>query len=769
MPLLFLGCEGDDGATGAAGADGSPGVPGPGALADETCVLCHASGKIADVGVAHDTETGLVTAVITSASFSPAGDNASVTFTFSAEDVAGNPVPVDLTARDTSDRLANMRFTIGRLVPAAALSGDPDSWFFYPPRSHRDADQLVDNGGGSYTFTFDNTVVLAPAEAGFTHRVGIEIYNLPSGLLSVNPTSDWVPDNSALTSREIVVTANCNECHNTLGYTPSFHGSRRVEIKHCQLCHNPNNDLAPQSADPGAPSVPIPFVKLVHGIHTGQDLLIFEDGENHGDFTEIHIPQDIRNCTKCHKGGLDSDNWKTQPTIEACGSCHTDVDFATGAGHDGGTQTNNAGCTLCHQADVDGFAPAISKSHRTENVTPNNQLLPAGLSRFEYFIDNVAVDNTGVATVGFRITQDGAPFDLDTWVAGEGTTFTDRSLSFILAWALPQDGISTPAEYNNRNSPATPSSSTGNGAGDAPSVSLGDLITDNLVTGTAAGYTAVLSASPFPAGATMRAVALQSYMTQIIPDGDDEDTDPDEVGRHTPSVMKSVPGDAVRRTVVKSGYTGDPAAGGQPFGCLDCHETLELHGGSRVNNPQVCVFCHNPNKSSSGRTADPTEPFLDETVAAVGSDPLVWPEATNNFKNMIHGIHAATDRPYEFVRNRTNGRYYSPFGGGGEWERIHFPGDLRYCEKCHLENTYRPENLPAGTLWNVERTTTGNPAETRADIIAARSSVPNLTDLVDSPIAGACYYCHDGGVEKSHIMLQGGQLSITREDALGLP
>ncbi|MGA6994091.1 MAG: hypothetical protein WBX50_09355, partial [Candidatus Deferrimicrobiaceae bacterium] len=137
--------------------------------------------------------------------------------------------------------------------------------------------------------------------------------------------------------------------------------------------------------------------------------------------------------------------------------------------------------------------------------------------------------------------------------------------------------------------------------------------------------------------------------------------------------------------------------------------------------------------------------------------------------NMIHGIHAATDRAYEFVRNRTNGRYYSPFGGGGEWERIHFPGDLRYCEKCHLEGTYRPENVPAGTLWNIERTTTGNPAETRADIIAARSSVPNLTDLVDSPIAGACYYCHDSGVEKSHILLQGGQLSITREDALGLP
>jgi OmcA/MtrC family decaheme c-type cytochrome len=774
MPLLFLGCEGDDGATGAAGA---PGDPGPGALANETCVLCHASGKIADVGTVHDTTTGPVTAVITDASFNPVDNTASVTFTFAAEDVDGNPVAVDLTEpiSATDDRLARLRFTIARLIPAAA-AGDPDSWFFYGPRSHRNAAQLTDNGGGSYTFTFVDDVALDDGEVGYTHRVGIEIYNLPSGLRSVNPTFDWVPDGvTPLLTREIVTTAACNQCHNPLGYTPRFHGSRRVEIKHCVLCHNPNNDLVPVG-DPAAAAAPIPFVKLVHGIHTGQDLEIFEDSENVGDFTEIHIPQDIRNCTKCHKGGADSDNWMTQPTIEACGSCHeaegvveNPINFATGDGHLGGPQTNNAGCAGCHPP------ASIVAAMATENVTPNNQELPAGLSRFEYFIDDVAVDNTGVATVGFRITRDGAPFDLQTWEDGEGTTFTDRSPTFLLAWALPQDGIDAPAEYNNLNSPDPPSSSTGNGAGDAASISIGDLWTAGDITGNSAGYMATISTLPFPAGATMRAVALQSYFNQIV------GVDNDVIGRHTPAVMAPVPGDAVRRQVVKSGYTNnnDPLTG-QPEGCLECHETLELHGGSRVNNVQVCVFCHNPNKSSSGRTADPTEPFLPETVAAVGSDPLVWPEATNNFKNMIHGIHAATDRPYEFVRNRTNGRYYSPFGGGGEWERIHFPGDLRYCEKCHIEGTYRPENLPAGTLWNVERTTTGNPAETREDIIAARSSVPNLTDLVDSPIAGACYYCHDEGLAKSHILTQGGKLSIwpsvdtgsgatSREDALGLP
>ena len=800
MPLMFLGCEGDDGAQGPQGEQGEPGTPpggpGPGLQVAEGCLVCHGAGKIIDVAVAHDTTTGPVTAVITDASFNPADNTASATFTFAAEDVEGNPVLVDLTEpiSATDNRLARMRFTIARLRPGLVFptgGSDPDAWEFYGPRSHRDAGQLVDNGGGSYTFTFVDDVALAPAEAGLTHRVGIEIYNLPSGLLSVNPTFDFVPNQGAgpytfATTRDIVTTDACNECHNPLGYTPRFHGSRRVETKHCALCHNPNNALAPQSADPGAPSVPIPFVNLVHGIHTGQDLLIFEDGENHGDFTEVHIPQDIRNCNKCHKGP-DGQNWNTRPSIEACGSCHTEVNFATGEGHAPPinlAQPSNSGCAVagCHVPS--GTTLAIIDAHATENVTPNNPLLPPGLSKFEYFIDNVTVDSNGVATVGFRIERDGAPFDLNTWVAGEGTTFTNRSLSFLLAWALPQDGVSAPADYTNTNSPAPPSSSTGNGAGDAASVSLGGLITDNLVTGTAAGYTAVLDGRPpvsdwttpgFPTGATMRAVALQSYFNQIV--------GTETIGRHTPSVMRPVDPDDARRVVVKSGYTGDPAAGGQPFGCLECHETLELHGGSRVNNPQVCVFCHNPNKSSSGRTADPSQPSYsdpenggdpeDDAFLVYGTDPLEWPEATNNFKNMIHGIHAATDRPFEFVRNRRNGIVYN-------WSHVTFPGDLRFCEKCHIGKSYVPSNVPANALWNVERTTTGNPAETMEDIIAARSSVPNLTDLVDSPIAGACYYCHDDGTAESHILLQGGKLSIwpnidtqsgatTREDALGLP
>jgi OmcA/MtrC family decaheme c-type cytochrome len=202
---------------------------------------------------------------------------------------------------------------------------------------------------------------------------------------------------------------------------------------------------------------------------------------------------------------------------------------------------------------------------------------------------------------------------------------------------------------------------------------------------------------------------------------------------------------------------------------MECHEILEMHGGSRVNNVQVCVICHNPNLSSSGRTL--VQGSIDNAVvAALGPDPLKYPEATNNFRSMIHGIHAAPvrDTPFQFVRNRSSGFYYN-------WSDVRFPGNLRDCTKCHNGPTYNPSNLPAGLLWVTEKITTGIDNETRAQIIAARgntSAVPpatgtmNSTDLVTSPITSACYYCHDSISHADHFRLNGADILSTRAIAI---
>ena len=48
------------------------------------------------------------------------------------------------------------------------------------------------------------------------------------------------------------------------------------------------------------------------------------------------FPAVLANCEACHTGNAKNvANWKTVPSRAACGSCHDNVNFATGANHSG--------------------------------------------------------------------------------------------------------------------------------------------------------------------------------------------------------------------------------------------------------------------------------------------------------------------------------------------------------------------------------------------------------------------------------------------------
>jgi OmcA/MtrC family decaheme c-type cytochrome len=184
-----------------------------------------------------------------------------------------------------------------------------------------------------------------------------------------------------------------------------------------------------------------------------------------------------------------------------------------------------------------------------------------------------------------------------------------------------------------------------------------------------------------------------------------------------------------------------------------------------VDNVQVCVICHNPNLSSSGRAADTTQTDQEEkdALAEAGYDPddaLTWPEATQHLKNLVHGIHGADARSFdfEFVRNRNDGIYYN-------WSEVTFPGILSNCETCHLPGTYDAD-LPAGVLVSTDITTDGLNL-TQEDVVAARESVPNATDLINSTTAGTCYMCHDSDPVAAHMWQNGGVIDGWRAEALG--
>jgi OmcA/MtrC family decaheme c-type cytochrome len=647
-----------------------------------------------------------------------------------------------------------VRFTLTKLVPGT--NGDPSVRVSYTrdttndgstPPDYDTGSALVDRGDGTYTFAFNTDVANVTGvsyEPTLSHRVAGQIGSRSFPLEAQNLFLDFVPGGGDVTdTRNIVVMDSCNECHDGL----VFHG-RRFVTQYCVNCHNP--DLAEGEGN---------FPLMIHKIHSAQKFDVLDDGI---DYSEVTYPQDLTNCRKCHNGEdeatPDGDNWMNVPNMVACGACHSDVNFETGENHPGGAQADNTGCATCHPAgSIEGY-------HAIENATPNNPNLPAGVPEMAFNISAATVDGAGFPTVTFTVTADGDLLDLnnmpDGFVDADGDAF--RWPSFLMAWAQPQDGIAAPADYNNVGVDGAP----------AASVSLGGLVDAGAVdcsSGTECVADFSVTANAFPAGAMMRAVALQSYF-RFDADGDEEY----DYSLHTLSAVMGVTGDDVRREVV------------DPDKCGSCHEWLELHGGSRTIglrlNPEspkqavVCAFCHNPGLSAGGRAVDPADaadrdgdPATDDpssaTVDLGTSDSWTWPEDTNNLKDMVHGIHAAAVRTfdYEFVRGRNDGIYYN-------WAEVTFPAEngVRNCLLCHMEGTYELP-LDDNVLETTVRTTgtdDGLDGDDFAAVGTARDNVPNATDWVNTPTASTCYMCHHNDpLAVAHMRQNGGIISTANPDA----
>jgi OmcA/MtrC family decaheme c-type cytochrome len=810
-PLMFYGCSGDDGSAGPKGDQGNPGLTGPpgtGVVAEETCVLCHSAGQAFDVNNMHrlnPTGTlagerkspGSATVTINSVVFgATAGDNVPVTvnFTFAAtnQDNANVTSQIDLRTLGTgtsAGQLNFLRFTLAKMV--AGQNGDANEWnvaFHRPGQTgsgpfyeNNPAGITGDPATGVYNYVFpDNSVRVSDIGSldNSVVRLVVEARNLPITVFTPDPFYDTntrrVVTHEHLDSvapigggtgvplalgdgrprKNDVSTAACNACHDPL----AVHGGSRRDYQFCATCHNAKLETHETLESDGTivPNDNLNLVNLIHKVHNDNlAVASFNEAFDRRD-EPVTYPQDIRNCRKCHQGTeADNtyDNWMNKPTRTACGACHINVNFATGANHVGGAQATNAGCSSCHPAS------AIPGYHANENATPNNLALLGTLVSFEYRIDNVTVDNNNVATIKFAIMQDNVLANLGN--AGDNVTrptgFTTATQpSFLFAYAMPQDGIAAPVDYNN----------LGKAAGQPESLSIVGL---PIVAKDNTSYT-VTRANAFPVGAKMRAVALQGYFTQLNGADTNNDGALDNVGRHTFSVVRNVTGDATRRVAVESGYTNNnnPFTG-QPVGCLECHEIFEGHGGNRVSNAQVCVMCHNPNLSSSGRTIDPavlTSPTASPTakaiVAGYGSNPLTYPEVTNNFKELIHGIHGAQKRTTNFVDIRGDRLALI------EGDEITYPGDLSHCGKCHLNNLY--QNIQTtGRLLSTVNTTYGADNNIRTQIIAARASVPNATDNVNTPAASACGHCHDSVTARSHFVAMGGEVRAPRGSAVLIP
>ena len=225
-------------------------------------------------------------------------------------------------------------------------------------------------GNGVYRYTFA-TALPADFAPSKTYRVGVQARRTIEERRFVdNATLDFRPDGGTrLATRDVVKTENCQRCHEPF----AFHGGIRIEVKVCVQCHTPqladpdHTDPIPGNPvnpffDPNNPAKPLPnpldLPVLIHRAHVGRELREREDNPDASNFSFVQFPQDIRNCTVCHTGTTEANNYKTAPNRTACGGCHVNEWFGDPAAtppnlqpHPTGPQFDDTRCTLCHTAE----------------------------------------------------------------------------------------------------------------------------------------------------------------------------------------------------------------------------------------------------------------------------------------------------------------------------------------------------------------------------------------------------------------------------------
>jgi OmcA/MtrC family decaheme c-type cytochrome len=219
-----------------------------------------------------------------------------------------------------------------------------------------------------------------------------------------------------------------------------------------------------------------------------------------------------------------------------------------------------------------------------------------------------------------------------------------------------------------------------------------------------------------------------------------------------PDVQKAATGATARRPIV------DDKA------CNNCHKELgaftteAFHAGQR-NDGTTCSWCHNPNRTSSGWSADSV--------------------------SFVHAIHAGSKREKPFT--------WHAAAVGESYADIGYPGVLSKCETCHLPGTYdfsaaasaaQADNrlyrtVATGTV--VTGTSTALQQYTASPYVTPDTNYGSgfsfnaatgattqaaATTLVTSPTTAVCFACHDSSEAQAHMKANGGSIYAPRSTGL---
>lgn len=413
---------------------------------------------------------------------------------------------------------------------------------------------------GQYTYTF-KTKAPTGWDPTAVHAIGIYANrDLTEFNLGTNLTDDvyyFTPaDGKAVANpRDVIRTATCQKCH---GPNMAFHGETgRTSVAMCVLCHQP------QSTDPDTGNT-VDLKVMVHKIHMGDQLptvkaggkyQIIGFGNSVNDFSTVAFPSPINKCEVCHEqttGAANAKAYYTNPSIAACGSCHDDVNFATGKNHANGLpEPSDDQCKTCHipQGELE-FDASIKGAH----VVPQES---TSLTGIKWAITKVDDGSAGKSpTVTFTIQdKNGNPLQTTDFarlyltLAGPTTDYSAFGVGYVQEDASKATGSNGSYMYT---------------------------------------FKAVI---PADAKGTF-AVGLEGRRVEKILPGTEKEQSV-QYGQTNPVMYFSVDGTPIapRR---------EPTA---QSNCLNCHYRLALHGENRINNIEYCQFCHNPVNDDNSQRA----------------------------------------------------------------------------------------------------------------------------------------------------------------------
>ncbi len=472
VPFVFYGCGGSDGSTGATGATGPQGPQGPagdnGAVTNtnESCMVCHTTGRIADIsdsattGMHYQAKYNQQTLAVTLTSVDNAAGFPKVSF-----HVQAGTDNVKTLAR------TNLRFYAADLTPAGTVTTEgtrsTDEFERWASESTGGTLDNTDAANGNYVYTFatpfDNAVNLAENfSVSHTQRIVVRAsltgFNGGAGFEDFIPASGFPTAGTGFIARQFVTTDACKKCHGPQ-MAGTAHGSSYTDVRACVVCHTPIGLATGEEMQ----TLEAWLASLIHKIHAAKEVAGFPGRIMGKGYTAVTYPQEVTNCVTCHTtSGLSLgagdliDNWKNHPTRAACGTCHTAVNFATGVGHSGplgtgGVQTTDAGCTFCHPATGSGNGGSITDAHDfspTSTFHPNTKIVPefnvtlalTAPANGTHYVANENVtatvtlrkhsDNTAVAGTLYTTAKD------NTGITGGG--LASASIYFYGPWALPK-------------------------------------------------------------------------------------------------------------------------------------------------------------------------------------------------------------------------------------------------------------------------------------------------------------------------------------------